>query len=301
VRGRFLFCAALAAAAYIKGRLDAAASSEGWLPPALDPVNDVTRAMAEQAATAAPVADEVPDAPDSRGDGETGGTDPVWTEAEATDPEAVWAGAVVEEVHPGWAAGVYVPETAEEAEVCGAPDVEGVILDPVTPAEEAVAAHTVAADPVPAAAEQVTTEFPAIDPAAWGDVDAPTLETTDPTWGEDVPAAPVAEAVVPPADEPAPAAPPIVAVGPFAISGVAVHPGDLAFGRVLFPSRLPVAPAADDVALTLEHAENVPEGGVSVMADGGFGPSREGLTLVVAVADAGRFVVRGHYTVRRPG
>ena len=26
-----------------------------------------------------------------------------------------------------------------------------------------------------------------------------------------------------------------------------------------------------------------------------------GLTLVVAVADAGRFVVRGHYTVRRPG
>lgn len=96
------------------------------------------------------------------------------------------------------------------------------------------------------------------------------------------------------------AAPAALAEGTFIISGLAVNPGDLAFGRVTFPHRLVEAPDVARVVLVVEESENLPAGGVAVMGDGGFAPCREGMTLVVAAHEAGRFVARGHYRVESP-
>ncbi len=88
--------------------------------------------------------------------------------------------------------------------------------------------------------------------------------------------------------------------GTFTLSGLAGAGGDLAFGAVVFARRLDSAPTAAGVTLTVDAAENVPNGGVAVMADGGFAPSAEGMTLVVAAGGPGRFVVRGRYAVTSP-
>lgn len=88
-----------------------------------------------------------------------------------------------------------------------------------------------------------------------------------------------------------------LAEGTFLISGLAVNGGDLAFGRVTFPHRLAHAPDLAQVVLVVDETENLPTGGVAVMADGGFAPCKEGMTLVVAAREPGRFVARGRYRV----
>ncbi len=85
--------------------------------------------------------------------------------------------------------------------------------------------------------------------------------------------------------------------GAFTLSGLAGAGGDLAFGPVVFARRLDEAPDPGSVTLTVDAAENVPDGGVAVMGDGGFAPSAEGMTLVIAANAPGRFVVRGRYVV----
>lgn len=104
--------------------------------------------------------------------------------------------------------------------------------------------------------------------------------------------APVAEVT---AEAPAP-----LAEGDFFVSGLAMNPGDLAFGRVMFDQRLGHAPTVGQVTLHVEAAENLPAGGIAVMADGGFAPCQEGMTLVAAAEAQGRFVARGRYSVAHP-
>lgn len=155
-----------------------------------------------------------------------------------------------------------------------------------------------AAAPAPAAHEPAVNEFDAplfVAPSAVRETEPAVSESDAPVPADA--AAPEVETWV--EETPAPAAEP-VARGDFFVSGLASAAGDLAFGRVLFPQRLDAAPEGATVTLVVEASDNLPDGGVAVMTDGGFAPCVEGMTLVAAAAGPGRFVARGHYVVGRP-
>gem|GEM_PF-5612914 len=336
--GRFVLGAALVVAAYIAGRRESgagrAAEHEAWdgageiaaaraetaaaaIAPA-PPRPDVGR----------PEADGTPPRDEGR-DGELATLAAILAArpAPVAEPAAPTADAgarppVVEEIDPGWAAALpgwtHTPAVAgppawdepAETDVEPAPPVPGGWADdgiaPVRWDEPEAAAgwalEDAAAPPAPAVATPVAAEplgEPAAAPAAPAkEADVPPLAA----GGEpdDGGAAAAAEAVSGgAAHAPVPAgAGHVLAAGVFTVSGFAVNAGDLAFGRATFPERLAVAPAAGDVSLHLEAVENVPDGGLVVMAESGFAPCREGVTLVAAAAGPGRFLVRGRYEVR---
>lgn len=235
VNGRVLVAGVLVAAAYVKGRIDAATEEAAR--------RDAGDALAETAATLAP---ERPLAP------------PYVAPVAAPVDEAVDAALGVEEIRQGWRAAL------APAPVVDAP--AGVV--------EAV-------------------EDEAVEVEALSEYDAPVLRAVS---ARPAPADAGIETFE--AAEPAPAA--AVIDGDFFVSGMASAAGDLAFGRVLFAHRLEAAPAGADVTLTVEAAENLPDGGVAVMTDGGFAPCVEGMTLVAAASGPGRFVARGRYVVSHP-
>ena len=87
------------------------------------------------------------------------------------------------------------------------------------------------------------------------------------------------------------------AEGTFAVSGLALASGHLAFDGITFPHRLSGTPRPESVRLVVTGDGNVAPGGLVVMADSGFRPSDEGFTLVLAASGPGRFHAQGRYEV----
>jgi hypothetical protein len=88
---------------------------------------------------------------------------------------------------------------------------------------------------------------------------------------------------------------PVLDEGSFSLGGWAAAPGHTVVSAVTFHQRLAVEVAPERIVLSIEHAENVPDDGLVVLADPGFAPDREGFTLVLAAADPGPFSVSGTY------
>lgn len=85
--------------------------------------------------------------------------------------------------------------------------------------------------------------------------------------------------------------------GVFTLSGFTLGAGQLVVGSVTFPQRIDHAPGPEQISLQLDEIRNVPEGGVAVMRDGGFAPSREGFALAVASAEPGVVRVSGRWSL----
>lgn len=221
------------------------------------------------------------------------------------------------------------PPAIDEPPVAPPPDPTAVVADEPTPARPdpidwpvAPAAAETAVEPVVAPDEPVAPE-PTItrpDPIDWPvatasreapPTEAPTFEAPEPESTEpvDVPAAetPVEAAPVSvPAEEPAGirVRPPDMAStsavdeGRFALGGWAAASGHSVVSAVTFRRRLPQGVTAQQIELTIDASENVPEGGLLVLADPGFAPDREGFTLLLTAAEPGSFSAAGSYRVR---
>ncbi len=134
----------------------------------------------------------------------------------------------------------------------------------------------------------------AVDP--WQAVPLETLAPVDePTPVVDIgPAQPAAEpardAWLVPLDE-----------GRFALGGWAASAGHSMVSAVTFRRQLSEDISADRIVLEIDASENVPDGGLVVLADPGFAPDRDGFTLLLAAAAPGQFSVAGSYRVLPAG
>jgi hypothetical protein len=225
------------------------------------------------------------------------------------------------------------PPALDEASAAPPPDLPAVVADEpgAPPADEPTPGRPdpidwpvapAAAETAPSGDEPVAPE-PTIsrpDPIDWpvatvsGEApptEAPTFEPPEPDSTEAVevpaPGAPVEAAPVSvPADEPAGirvrppdmTAPSAVDEGRFALGGWAAASGHSVVSAVTFRRRLPQAVTAQQIELTIDASENVPEAGLIVLADPGFAPDREGFTLLLTAAEAGSFSAAGSYRVR---
>jgi hypothetical protein len=195
--------------------------------------------------------------------------------------------------------------------------------DPIDWPIAAPAAVEPAMEPEPAAEARVTAEptIPRPDPIDWPvaatTATSPTIEmaSVDSPDGRerDEPPVDVLEPESPVAVEPTPQPveePAGIRVGPpdtapaagdegrFALGGWAAASGHSVVSAVTFRRRLPQAVSAEQIELTIDASENVPEGGLIVLSDPGFAPDREGFTLLLTAADPGSFSAAGSYRVR---
>ncbi len=85
--------------------------------------------------------------------------------------------------------------------------------------------------------------------------------------------------------------------GRFALGGWAAASGHSTVSSVTFRRRLAAPVRADQIELSVDAAENVPDGGITVLSDPGFAPDREGFTLLLTAADPGSFSAAGSYRV----
>ncbi len=85
--------------------------------------------------------------------------------------------------------------------------------------------------------------------------------------------------------------------GRFALGGWAAASGHSTVSSVTFRRRLAAPVRADQIEISVDAAENVPDGGITVLSDPGFAPDREGFTLLLAAADPGSFSAAGSYRV----
>ena len=90
-------------------------------------------------------------------------------------------------------------------------------------------------------------------------------------------------------------------VGRFALGGWAASAGHSMVSAVTFRRRLSEDISADRVILEIDASENVPGGGLVVLADPGFAPDRDGFTLLLTAADPGQFSATGSYRVLPAG
>jgi hypothetical protein len=88
--------------------------------------------------------------------------------------------------------------------------------------------------------------------------------------------------------------------GEFSLSGLTLGPGQLVVGSVSFSHRVETAPACDEITLWIDDQQNLPTGGLVVMRDGGFAPSREGFSLAMASAEPGVVRAHGRWSVAAP-
>ncbi len=88
--------------------------------------------------------------------------------------------------------------------------------------------------------------------------------------------------------------------GEFALSGLTLGAGQFVVGSVSFARRADTAPPWRDITIHIDDQQNVPTGGLVVMRDGGFAPSREGFALAMASAEAGVVRVHGRWSVASP-
>jgi hypothetical protein len=89
--------------------------------------------------------------------------------------------------------------------------------------------------------------------------------------------------------------------GRFALGGWAASAGHSMVSAVTFRRRLSEDISADRIILEIDASDNVPDGGLVVLADPGFAPDRDGFTLQLAAADHGQFSVAGSYRVLPAG
>ena len=89
--------------------------------------------------------------------------------------------------------------------------------------------------------------------------------------------------------------------GRFALGGWAASAGHSVVSAVTFRRRLPEDIGADRIVLEIDASENVPDGGLVVLADPGFAPDRDGFTLLLAAASPGPFSAAGSYRVIAAG
>jgi len=97
-------------------------------------------------------------------------------------------------------------------------------------------------------------------------------------------------------DPPTPVKAPVEA-GRFAMRGWAGAAGHAVVSGVTFRRRLPHDIEAGQIEIQIDATDNVPEGGVLILRDGGFAPSREGFALMLAAAGPGPFSAAGSYRV----
>ena len=90
-------------------------------------------------------------------------------------------------------------------------------------------------------------------------------------------------------------------VGRFALGGWAASAGHSMVSAVTFRRGLSEDISADRIILEIDAAENVPDGGLVVLADPGFAPDRDGFTLLLTAADPGQFSATGSYRVLPAG
>ncbi len=83
--------------------------------------------------------------------------------------------------------------------------------------------------------------------------------------------------------------------GRFSLGGWAAQAGDMALCGVTFRERLDHPVAEGDIRLVPDAEANVAEGGLLVLGDAGFAPDAEGFTLVVAAAGPGAFAATGRW------
>lgn len=88
--------------------------------------------------------------------------------------------------------------------------------------------------------------------------------------------------------------------GEFSLSGLTLGAGQFVVGGVSFSHRAEIAPACDEITLWIDDQQNLPTGGLVVMRDGGFAPSREGFALAMASAEAGVVRAHGRWSVTTP-
>lgn len=280
--------ALLVAAAYAKGRQDAAASGRPLSPPACE-ISHATRMRAE--AEAADALELIGDgAPAAAAVGGPPAGEPAAAAPVPVDPSAEAPGS------PG-PSGPAQPIRPEDA-IASPP--ERTVSRAL--AETAVAAAPVAeplAPPVAAGADPWRVpEFPfparrrpAPAPDADADADAVDLAPLG-EWVTTVVAgaAPVAEAPAPPVAEVR-----IDEHGRFSLGGWAAQPGHMALCGVTFRDRHDRLVSAADVRLVPDALANVADGGLVVLGDPGFAPDGEGFTLVVSAAGPGAFAAAGRY------
>jgi hypothetical protein len=115
-----------------------------------------------------------------------------------------------------------------------------------------------------------------------GDLDTAASETAATTAPEALPAS-------------TPAAP--IETGRFSLRGCASAPGHAVVGGVTFRRPLSQPVGSQQIELETDATDNVPDGGILILRDGGFAPSTEGFALMVAAAGAGPFSASGTYRV----
>jgi len=85
--------------------------------------------------------------------------------------------------------------------------------------------------------------------------------------------------------------------GRFAMRGWAAAAGHAVVCGVTFRRRLAHDVAPGEIQIEVDATDNVSEGGLLILRDGGFAPSREGFALMLAAAGAGPFSAAGSYRV----
>ena len=88
--------------------------------------------------------------------------------------------------------------------------------------------------------------------------------------------------------------------GEFHLSGLVLGAGQFLVGSVSFSRRAETAPSCDEITLRIDGQQNLPAGGLVVMRDGGFAPSREGFALAMASAEPGVVRAHGRWSVATP-
>jgi hypothetical protein len=164
---------------------------------------------------------------------------------------------------------------------------------PETPAGEVPVAHVGATQvPVERVGEAPVLQETANEPVAEvAEVHvAPETAPDQAVEASDVPASPAGDAAHDawnvPLDE-----------GRFALGGWAASSGHSMVSAVTFRKRLPEDVPPERIVLDIDAADNVPEGGLIVLADPGFAPDRDGFTLLLAAAEPGPFSAAGSYRV----
>ncbi|MGD9571025.1 MAG: hypothetical protein AB7V62_03965 [Thermoleophilia bacterium] len=266
--------ALLVAAAYAKGRRDAAAARP-VAPRACELSDDVRRRAEAEAADAFALAGERPARP-----APVPVPEPVVVPEPVAAPEPV---AVEERVAP--AAAEVAATVAPAAPVAPPPATPAVWDVPEFPFAAARA-------PRPAAPRRADEGTDLASLSEWSVAPAPAA------------AAPAPEPVAVPEPEPEPIAVPVpdpvaeVSIdeeGRFSLGGWAAQAGDMALCGVTFRARCEHPPAEGDIRLVPDAVANVADGGLLVLGDAGFAPDSEGFTLVVAAAGPGAFAATGRW------
>jgi hypothetical protein len=176
--------------------------------------------------------------------------------------------------------------------LAGAPAAEPEVVG--EPADRVdVAADTVAGDPW-----ATPTATPSIDEVA----KEPATPPLDMFWRPQPPepTAPGGGAPVEPSEQGADSRLIPLDEGRFALGGWAASAGHSMVSAVTFRRRLAEDVTPDRIVLEIDASENVPEGGLVVLADPGFAPDRDGFTLLLAAAYPGPFSAAGSYRVLPP-